>query len=71
MQKEVLAVRVLPTIKIKLLNEAEESNTTISRLVSKILIKYYAKDKNTIENKQVRTTVKSSSSKGSNTKGRP
>lgn len=71
MQKEVLAVRILPTIKIKLLNEAEESNTTISRLVSKILIKYYAKDKNTIENKQVRTTVKSSSSKGSNTKGRP
>lgn len=71
MQKEVLAVRILPTIKIKLLNEAEESNTTISRLVSKILIKYYAKDKNTIENKQVRTTVKSISSKGSNTKGRP
>jgi hypothetical protein len=71
MQKEVLAVRILPMIKIKLLNEAEESNTTISRLVSKILIKYYAKDQNTIENKQVRKTVKSSSSKGSNTKGRP
>lgn len=71
MQKEVLAVRVLPTIKIKLLNEAEESNTTISRLVSKILIKYYAKDKNTIENKQARKTVKSSSIKGNNTKGRP
>jgi hypothetical protein len=71
MQKEVLAVRILPTIKIKLLNEAEESNTTISRLVSKILIKYYAKDENTIENKQVRKAIKSSSSKGSNTKGRP
>ena len=70
-QKDVLALRILPTIKIKLLNEAEESNTTISRLVSKILINHYAKDENTIENKQVRKAIKSSSSKGSNTKGRP
>ena len=71
MQKEVLAVRILPTIKSKLLTEADEGNTTISRLVSKILINHYAKDKNTIENKQVRATVKSSNSKGSNIKGRP
>jgi hypothetical protein len=71
MQKEVLAVRILPTIKSKLLTEADQGNTTISRLVSKILINHYAKDKNTIENKQVRKAIKSSSSKGSNTKGRP
>jgi hypothetical protein len=70
-QKDVLTLRILPTIKSKLLTEADQGNTTISRLVSKILINHYAKDENTIENKQVRKAIKSSSIKGSNTKGRP
>lgn len=60
MQKEVLTVRILPTIKTKLLTEADKGNTTISRLVSKILIDHYEQNKNTKPNKQVREVTKPS-----------
>ena len=71
MQKEVLTVRILPTIKTKLINEADKGNTTISRVASKILNDYYEQNKNTKPIKQVRTSAKPSSLPGGTSKRRP
>lgn len=70
MQKEVLTVRILPTIKTKLINEADKGNTTISRLASKILNDYYEQNKNIKSNKQVREVTKPSSMQGGTPKRR-
>lgn len=70
MQKEVLTVRILPTIKSKLIHEADKGNTTISRLASKILNDYYEQNKNVKSNKQVREVTKPSNMQGGTPKRR-